>query len=235
MSKKIVALVLLTSDGTWDVTFHGSKKAANQEFAKREADGFVVDDEHPGWVIEKLEDITAEETAMSPEHLNSFIRQFISAEHETKDLVEDQNLVWNYLSHGGDAPEEQATEQQASEKTEGEASMAAATETEGRKRPARRDRPAKKGAANAAPKKAAPKKKAAAKKANGRAEPRADSKVQKVVEMMKRKGGATVADIAKALDWETKSVHGVISGILRKKLNLDPKITKTDKGNAYSL
>lgn len=227
---KIVALVVLKDGGEWDVSFHKSKQAANKH-----AGGLTIDDQHPGWVVEKLEDITAEDNAMSIEHLNSFIKQYISEEKMTDVLADAQNTVWGYLAAGGQetgtaAPENAAEVSAAAEQGEGQTSMAG---KDTRKRPARRDKKATKASPK---KKAAAAKKAKASKGNGKArEVRVDSKVARVIEMMKRKSGATVADIAKELGWETKSVHGVISGVLRKKMDLYPTVEKTDKGNVYRL
>lgn len=55
----------------------------------------------------------------------------------------------------------------------------------------------------------------------------ARSKQAQVIAMLKRKGGATVAQIAFAMDWQRHTVRGMISGALRRKLGLKIKTTRT--------
>ena len=40
------------------------------------------------------------------------------------------------------------------------------------------------------------------------------SKAEKVLELMRRKEGATLAEIAKATDWQNHSIRGFVSGML---------------------
>ena len=78
-----------------------------------------------------------------------------------------------------------------------------------------------------------PKKTAKANKANGA---RTGSKAEKVVELMKRKEGATLAEIAKATDWQNHSIRGFVSGHVTKKLGLKVESTKSEAGErAYRI
>ena len=56
--------------------------------------------------------------------------------------------------------------------------------------------------------------------ANSASEARAGTKLSAVVALLKRKGGATIPDIAAATGWQTHSVRGAISGALKKKMGL---------------
>jgi hypothetical protein len=71
-------------------------------------------------------------------------------------------------------------------------------------------------------KSAAPKKKAQAKKAPAKAQraaavaPRAESKGAKILEMIRRTKGATLAEIMKATDWQAHSIRGFLSTAAKK-------------------
>jgi uncharacterized protein DUF3489 len=80
----------------------------------------------------------------------------------------------------------------------------------------------------AAKKEAKPASKNAAKK--DAAVPREFSKKATVIEMLRRKDGATLAEIAKATDWQNHSIRGFISGTLTKKMGLKVESTKNEAG-----
>ena len=84
-------------------------------------------------------------------------------------------------------------------------------------------------------KKTSPPKKApkGGKKAGGA---RDGSKAQKILDLLKRPEGATLAAIMKATNWQAHSVRGFISGTLGKKLGLTVVSTKSDDGErTYSI
>lgn len=49
---------------------------------------------------------------------------------------------------------------------------------------------------------------------------RAGTKQALLIDLLKRKNGATIADLVKATGWQRHSVRGAISGTLKKKLGL---------------
>ena len=83
--------------------------------------------------------------------------------------------------------------------------------------------------------KKAPKAKKGAKSKES-ASPREGSKTDRIMELLKRKDGATLAEITKATDWQAHSVRGFISGALRKKMGLTVTSTKGENGErSYSI
>ena len=60
-----------------------------------------------------------------------------------------------------------------------------------------------------------------------------ESKTSKVLELLKRPGGATAKDLMKATSWQAHSVRGFLSGTLRKKLGLTVASTKGDDGERH--
>jgi hypothetical protein len=84
-----------------------------------------------------------------------------------------------------------------------------------------------------------PKKVAKAPKKATKAKPegaRQSSKTEKVLELLKRTGGASLAEIMKATDWQAHSVRGFISGTLGKKMGLKVESAKNEGGErVYSI
>ena len=62
------------------------------------------------------------------------------------------------------------------------------------------------------------------------------SKAAKILELLKRPGGATVKELQKAAGWQPHSVRGFLSGTVRKKLGLAITSTKgEDRERSYSV
>jgi hypothetical protein len=66
--------------------------------------------------------------------------------------------------------------------------------------------------------------------------PRENTKQAKLIALLHRPGGATIADLAKATSWQNHTVRGVLSGALKKKLGLTIKSEKPEgKDRVYRL
>lgn len=57
------------------------------------------------------------------------------------------------------------------------------------------------------------------------------TKLSQIESMLRRKEGATIAQIATSLDWQPHSVRGAISGSLKKKLGLTIANQPNDDGH----
>lgn len=60
---------------------------------------------------------------------------------------------------------------------------------------------------------------------------KADTKLQTVIDLLKRPEGATIADIMKATEWQKHTVRGCISGALKKKHGYQIVSDKPKDGN----
>ena len=106
-----------------------------------------------------------------------------------------------------------------------------ATPKASRAKPARNVAPKRAKSGNKAnPSKKAPK---SANKASGA---RDGSKATKVLDLLKRPGGATAKELMKATGWQPHSVRGFLSGTVSKKMGLAVASTKGEDGErSYSV
>jgi hypothetical protein len=64
---------------------------------------------------------------------------------------------------------------------------------------------------------------------------RPSSKQQKVLDLLRRPAGASIAAIGKATGWQQHSVRGFFAGVVRKKLRLKLGSAKTDGVRVYKI
>jgi Protein of unknown function (DUF3489) len=65
--------------------------------------------------------------------------------------------------------------------------------------------------------------------------PREFSKKAAVIDLLRRKTGATLAEIAKATNWQNHTIRGFVSGTLTKKMRLSVESTKGEDGRTYRI
>jgi Protein of unknown function (DUF3489) len=62
-----------------------------------------------------------------------------------------------------------------------------------------------------------------------------DTKHARIVAMLRKPAGTTIAAIMAATDWQQHSVRGFLAGVVRKKLGLNLVSEQTDKGRVYRI
>jgi len=128
--------------------------------------------------------------------------------------------IWDRIQTLGEAPKpkaEPAAKPKASKKAKGGAPAATGAPAKG------------KSTKKAAPAKKAPKAKTGAKQDEAPAGPREGSKTAQVVEMLKRKGGATLEEIMTTMGWQKHTVRGFMAGAM-KKAGFTVESFKSEKG-----
>jgi hypothetical protein len=64
---------------------------------------------------------------------------------------------------------------------------------------------------------------------------RENSKQSTMIKLLKRPGGATIDEMAKTTCWQRHSVHGMMSGVLKKRLGLSIVSEKGERGRVYRI
>ena len=140
--------------------------------------------------------------------------------------------IWARIQGLGDAaqPETTPAKPKANSKAKGRAQAAKAAPVKGK---AGKKAPAPKAAPKG--KKAAKEPKAKiARKSGESGEPKAartGTKSEEVIAMLKRKGGATLAEIMAHTGWQKHTTRGWVSGFLGKKMGIAVESFKSDKGD----
>ena len=71
--------------------------------------------------------------------------------------------------------------------------------------------------------------------ASSRPTARLDTKHARVITMLRKPAGVTIAAIMAVTDWQQHSVRGFLAGVVRKKLGLNLSSDQTDKGRVYHI
>jgi hypothetical protein len=141
----------------------------------------------------------------------------------TENLVNKAAVAAGVMPAPEQAPSKKGAKKQASKPAaKKDAKPASKKASKKDAKPAAKKPAAKKDAKPAAAKKPA--------KATTDGQPREGSKKQIVLDLLRRKDGATMAEIAKATDWQNHSIRGFISGNLTKKMGLVVESTKNAAG-----
>jgi hypothetical protein len=74
-----------------------------------------------------------------------------------------------------------------------------------------------------------------AKSPKKKASARAGSKTAKVLDLLKRSGGASLKELMKATGWQAHSVRGFLSGAVGKKMGLTVSSAKVGEDRRYSV
>ena len=69
-----------------------------------------------------------------------------------------------------------------------------------------------------------------ARKTSKRAKPQPATKSKKIIQLLKRRSGATIAELQKATGWQAHSVRGFLSGTIKKKMGLNVISEKAEDG-----
>ncbi len=64
---------------------------------------------------------------------------------------------------------------------------------------------------------------------------RKDSKLAKLIALLKGTGGATITELSKATRWQAHSVRGVMSGVIKKKRGLKITSVRSDGVRTYRI
>jgi hypothetical protein len=71
--------------------------------------------------------------------------------------------------------------------------------------------------------------------ASSRSTAEPDTKHARIIAMLRKPAGTTIAAIMAATDWQPHSVRGFLAGVVRKTLGLNLVSELTDKGRVYRI